>query len=242
METFNPTPLTYSGSFEEILSKHLSMSSYTPNSRTQRLIVDSHDYSADTVGIGSVGPYDSQISDSYPIIEKSWKDKLKMPIRKPKGFSASKLAYPETEYKDFYNVDECLKCFDELIEKNIGNIYVSGSVALFLQNRITRTVFRDLDVVVSGEYTLDDDMYDRKRGFYPPDPNGTELKSIVFNEVKVDFFSKIDKVNFVEIVYNNKVYQCQSYIDIINAKLSIVLNNMKDYEELKQTSFNIEYK
>lgn len=145
--------------------------------------------------------------------------------------------------KDEYTLQECLDAFNDLCNKEIGDIYLTGSVSLYLQSKITRTSFKDLDVVCIGEYMLDDDIYDNPYGCqYPPDPNGTERKPLAFNNVKIDLFSNVDYVNYVDVEYLGKTYGCQNYKDIIKAKLRMVLPKVKDLDELLETSFEITYK
>ena len=146
------------------------------------------------------------------------------------------------DVKSEYDINECLECFNNLYEKNIGEIYLSGSVSLFIQGKITRNLFNDLDVVVVGDYSLDDDMDDRDCILYKSDPNGTKVKNVIFNNVKLDIFSEYNSVDTVNVEYNGKNYPCQSYKQIVKAKLNVALAEMKDYKELIETSFNILYK
>lgn len=173
-------------------------------------------------------------------------DKIPKSIKPKRGLTMDKkLRNAEIRYslKDDYTIDECLDAFNELCEKQIGDIYLTGSVALFLQGKITRCLFKDLDVAVIGEYELDDDIYENPYGCkYPPDPSGTERTPLAFNNVKIDLFSNIDHINSVNVKYNGKTYFCQDYKDIIKAKLRMVLPKVKDLDELLETSFEITYK
>lgn len=145
--------------------------------------------------------------------------------------------------KDEYTLQECLDAFNDLQNKQIGNIYLTGSVALYLQGKITRTQFKDLDIVVVGEYMLDDDIYDNPfAGKYPPDETGVERSALAFNNVKIDLFSNVHMVTFIDVEYLGKTYRCQDYKDIIKAKLRMVLPKVKDIEELFGDSFEIIYK
>ena len=140
-------------------------------------------------------------------------------------------------------IDECLSSFRTLCEKQIGDIYLTGSVSLYLQGKITRCTFKDIDIIVAGEYSLDDDILDSPTWRdYPPDPNGTERKPLLFNGIKIDLFYNVEKVNFIEVEYHGNTYLCQDYKDIIKAKLNMVLPKVKDLDELLETSFEITYK
>lgn len=145
--------------------------------------------------------------------------------------------------KDYYEIKECLNCFKELYKKNIGEIYLTGSVALYLQGKISRSSFKDIDLVIVGKYELDDDIYsDPFCRRYPPDMNNTERSSYIFNNVKLDIFSGPTSVNSVNVEYNGDNYLCQDYRDIIKAKLNMVLPKVKDLDELLGKSFEITYK
>lgn len=145
--------------------------------------------------------------------------------------------------KDEYTLQECLDAFNDLCNKEIGNIYLTGSVALYLQGKITRTMFKDLDVACVGEYMLDDDIYDNPfAGKYPPDETGVGRSALAFNNVKIDLFSNVHMVTFIDVEYLGKTYRCQDYKDIIKAKLRMVLPKVKDIDELLGKSFEIIYK
>lgn len=173
-------------------------------------------------------------------------DKIPKSIKPKRGLTMDqKMRNAEVRYnlKDEYSLQECLDAFNDLCNKQIGDIYLTGSVALYLQGKITRTVFKDLDIVCVGEYMLDDDIYDNPYGCqYPPDPSGVERKPLAFNDVKIDLFSNISYVNSINVEHLDKTYLCQDYKDIIKAKLRMVLPKVKDLDELLETSFEITYK
>ena len=149
----------------------------------------------------------------------------------------------QIKQKSEFFIDECLSSFRTLCEKQIGDIYLTGSVALYLQGKITRCTFKDIDIIVAGEYSLDDDILDNPTWRdYPPDPNGTERKPLLFNGIKIDLFYNVEKVNFIEVEYQGNTYLCQDYKDIIKAKLNMVLPKVKDLDELLGKSFEITYK
>lgn len=143
--------------------------------------------------------------------------------------------------KDEYTIKECLNCFEDLVEKDIGEIYLCGAVALYIQGKIKRDWFSDLDVIVIGKLTLDDDMHDNP---YARKYNNKEFdrKAIIFEGVKIDFFNNLDcKPKFIDVEYSGKIYKCEHYHDIIKAKLDMVMNGFKDLNELENSSFKIEY-
>jgi len=199
-------------------------------------------------------PY--EVDDFYSEHVKSMRDafkaykpgesKIPKSIKPRRGLSMEqKMQKAEVRYnlKEEYTLQECLDAFDNLCKKEIGDIYLTGSVALYLQGKITRTMFKDLDIVCVGEYMLDDDIYDNPYGCkYPPDPSGVERTPVAFNDVKIDIFSNINYINSVNVEYLGKTYLCQDYKDIIKAKLRMVLPNVKDLDELLETSFEITYK
>ena len=229
--TYSPQQLTdayekYAAQFSYL--EPVKTPSYKVNWITDERIIPSYDMDL------------SELSDET-LSTGNWKEKLKTPKKRSSISDRMKKESMTFSLKSEYNLDECLKCFNDLVEKNIGTIYLSGSVALFLQGKITRNEFKDLDIVVIGDYTLDDDMFDIQRGFYPPDPNGTELKSMMFDDVKIDFFSREEPLNPVIVEYDGNSYLCQSYQEIIQAKLNIALAKMKDCDELLGKSFNIQF-
>lgn len=129
------------------------------------------------------------------------------------------------------SLDDYLEVFNELEEKDIGDIYLTGSVALFLQGKLDRTEFKDLDIAVLGEFQLDDDIKDFKRGDYPPDPNGTVRRSVKYEGIPIDLF-KIKGINRVDVEYEGKTYRCQNYKDIIMAKINMAFEKLKDKDYL----------
>lgn len=219
---------------------------------TEELKADKSRYDANRVNPRGLDEYYESVkkmagSFAIPLqkLNKS-NDKIPKSIKPRRGLTMDqKLRNAEVRYnlKDEYALQECLDAFDNLCKKEIGDIYLTGSVALYLQGKITRTIFKDLDVVVVGEYMLDDDIYDNPYGCkYPPDPSGIERTPVAFNDVKIDIFSNINYVNSVNVEYLGKTYLCQDYKDIIKAKLRMVLPKMKDLDELLETSFEITYK
>lgn len=170
----------------------------------------------------------------------SIKLKSNKPSNKPKKVSYRD-DYQQT--KDEYTLKECLDCYDALLEKDIADMYLTGSVALFIQGRISRSIFKDLDISIKGEYTLDDDIYDNDScRRYPPDPMGVKRKAVIFNGVKIDLFSGENAVGrIINVKYDNKIYRCCHYTSIIDAKLRIVLPQVKDIQDLLGKSFEIKY-
>lgn len=148
--------------------------------------------------------------------------------------------------KDQYNLEECLKVYKELFEKQFGEIYLSGSVALKLQGIIERNHFRDVDIMVIGQFELDDDIINyRNQDRYPKnDLIISETKSVVYDNTPVDMFILPSdyKVNCVEVDYNGEVFLCQDYKDILKAKLNMILPNMKDYKDIVGKHLVVDFK
>lgn len=115
--------------------------------------------------------------------------------------------------------------------KDIGDIYLTGSVGLFLQGKLDRTEYKDLDVLVLGEYQLDDDIKEHYRNDYPSDPNKSKRRSVKFEDIPIDLF-KVGGVNSVTITHDGKEYKCQHYKDIIMAKVKMAFEKLKDKDYL----------
>ncbi len=186
---------------------------------------------------------------TYPIQEKkepaySWEteyksvSKLDRPIPKPSRIRLS------PKFNSSYDINTILSTYRELQSKQIGDIYLTGSVALYLQGKISRTNFKDLDIIVLGDYELDDDIQDYNRGFeYPQVATLGENKCIVFNNMPIDLF-KFDKnelFNLVEIDVDGFTYVCQDYKDIIKAKFNMIISKMKDSSELYGACFDLKF-
>lgn len=135
--------------------------------------------------------------------------------------------------KDYYSLEECLDAFKELVAKDIGDIYLTGSVALALQGKINRTKFKDLDILVIGKLELDDEIDPFSRSSYTLNPD-EKPAGYIFNNIVIDFFTKKD-VNFVEV----DGIKCSDYKDIIQAKINMILPSMKDYDYLIKNHINI---
>ena len=171
----------------------------------------------------------------------NWKSLINKPKKSKKP--SPKYQLTRMDLDSYFELDRCLDCFDELLEKQIGDIYLTGSVALFIQGKISRSQFKDLDIVILGEYSLDDDMIDlRVLHSYPENRNGNTRKAICYNNTAIDIFSVKDSINVVDVEYEGKVYKCQDYKDIIMEKLWMVLPNMKDYKELMDGIIEINIK
>lgn len=161
--------------------------------------------------------------------------------KRPSWESISRRSKSFEKLKDEYNIEECLNCFESLVEKNIGEIYLCGAVALYIQGKIKRDWFSDLDIFVVGKLTLDDDIHDNP---YARKYNNKEFdrKAMIFEGVKIDFFNNLDyKPRFIDVEYNGKIYKCEHYHDIIKAKLDMIMNGFKDLNDLENSSFKIEY-
>lgn len=163
--------------------------------------------------------------------------------KRPSWESISRRSKSFEKLKDEYNIEECLNCFESLTEKNIGDIYLSGSVALYVQGKIARSKFQDLDIVVLGDLVMDDDMYDNP---YARNYRNTykqfDRKAIIYDDVKIDLFTNVRPgLRYIDVEYHGKIYKCQHYHDIIRAKLDMAFDTFKDFDDLIEKSFKIEY-
>ena len=163
--------------------------------------------------------------------------------KRPSWQSVSQKSKAFEMLKDEYNIEECLNCFESLTEKNIGDIYLSGSAALYVQGKITRSKFKDLDIVVLGDLVMDDDMYDNPyaRNYRNKDQQ-FDRRAIIYDDVKIDLFTNVrpDRT-YIDVEYHGKIYKCQHYHDIVDAKLDMVFAQFKDFDDLIDKSFKIEY-
>lgn len=156
-----------------------------------------------------------------------------------------------------YTLKKCLEVFEELLEKEIGNIFIGGSVALHLQGILDRTEYSDLDLNYSGDLELDDEFEDyhgnrssrssaikfgrrshsRRMNYY----KNVTINSYIYNEIILDFF-KTEAVDIVNITYNGKIYPCLHYKNILKHKLDAALANFKDKNSLLNNIIEINIK
>lgn len=141
---------------------------------------------------------------------------------------SSRRAATKYPSKDLFMLDECLEVFRELQNKDIGDIYLSGSVGLYIQGKLDRKEFKDLDIVIIGNIELDDEIADFPRGDYPDDDN---RRSVLFNGIPIDIFTS-DKVNKNVVITESGEYQCQHYSDIVQEKLIMAFDHLKDKDYL----------
>lgn len=194
--------------------------------------------------------YGQRYSGDVPLIpeeaiEKPWTDLYndmtgaakKLKQRRAKATNDIKL-------KDGYCLDECLDKFKELENKQFGELYLTGSVALKLQNKISRDYFKDLDIIILGKYELDDDILDFSNGQnYDKNELLSESRSVVYSNLKVDIFSleKSFDLKLICVDYMGKSYVCQDYRQIITAKLNMILPKMKDWKDLYGSVFDLNF-
>ena len=181
---------------------------------------------------------DDSISGGKPTLKQS-KYRNPFKLKKQSSYCEKMSRY---DLNEFFSIDRLIECYNDLQEKNIGNICITGSLALYLQGKISRTEFKDLDIIVTGEYSLDDDINELVKREYPPDPNGTTVKSVEYNGVPIDFFSGRTDIDRICVKFNGKSYLCQDYKQIIKAKINMILPKIKDLDELMGVSFDIMYK
>ena len=165
---------------------------------------------------------------------------------KPKKSINSKLKkiIAEESLKDQYSVSELLTLVDELYEKEIGDFCITGSLALYLQGKIKRDKFHDVDILISGDYVLDDDVEDINGKDYSDQKVdlGYKRKACALSGVRMCIFenSNKDSMDFVDVIINNKTYKCQHYSYILNIKLAQALKYFKDKDDLIGSSIKIE--
>jgi len=148
------------------------------------------------------------------------------------------------KHKDSIFIKEALTAFRELKEKDISEFILTGSVALFIQGKITRNKFKDVDIISTSKYEMDDDMQDYPRQRYEPVEGNGELKSMVLSGVLFDVFNYDSeaKIDIVEVKYNKETYLCQDWRQIIMAKMRMIIPKMKDHEELFKNCIEINFK
>lgn len=144
--------------------------------------------------------------------------------------------YPVEEEKFTYSIEEVIVIIDELLKKNIGDLVIAGSVGLFLQDKLNRSSFGDIDFTYSSNLELDEELEDRSHSYEKEIKN---CKGVWFNHVPIDFFKKDSEINIVEVNYNNKTYICQNYKDIIFSKIEMVTSNIKDWDYLSKNYIDI---
>lgn len=196
--------------------------------------------------------YVAGIDPIYPITpddavkEYNWKENFDSISNRRRSPKSKYDTNPKNfNFKSSYTLDQCLSVFRDLFDREFGEIYLTGSVALKLQNKINRSSFKDLDIVVVGEYALDDDIYDNPQmREYRQNANLGKQRGLAFNNVPIDAFEMPSdyKINYVSVDYKNNTYVCQDYRDIIKAKLEMILPQMKDYADIKGNCFEIAYK
>jgi len=162
----------------------------------------------------------------------------------PESYKNKKIL-AEAVQKTKYTLQECLDTFVELNKKELGPIYLSGSVSLVLQGLIKREYFSDLDVVVEKLPELDDDMIDNYRGsrqrFRNIPIDVCNSKSVFFENMPIDIFIN-PTIRYKKINYRGNEYLCQDYKDILNVKLKVALSDFKDADQLIGSIININIK
>lgn len=176
-------------------------------------------------------------------IKKSWMDFFKENGNAPK-LNKIRIKSKQDGVDKKLTIDKVMTSILELLEKNCGNFIVTGSVALYLQGKLSRKQFSDVDLISFSDVEYDDDMTRWKGAEYPKTKNLGEQEQFIFNGMMVDVFKMPPdtKIDVVEVNWNGNVFQCQDYKGIIMAKLNMVLPKMKDSEELLKTCFEINFK
>jgi len=219
------------------LKEHMTTVSVAENRRpiVKDSIFDSYNYS-DLLKfkIKDAAPSMQEMSNRlHEEINSDKKSRRKLDIQ-PVDFNV----YLHSALKEI-SLERCIDLYLELDNKNIGDIYITGSVALALQGKITRSIFKDVDLVAVGNIELDDDISDFYRGNYPRDPQCKEHKSLIFGNVPIDIFIVEEAPKIAIVDYNGNKIRCQHYEGIIKAKLNMALQSFKDKEDLFANTIEI---
>jgi len=204
----------------------------------------------DDFGFGIMSPPPASNSTIKAVVEEEigWLDEYQQKIMSNNNSKKkrSKARLSKSNFRNSrFNIDMCLKTFDKMVEKEVGDIAITGSVALFLQGKITRDLFSDLDISVgSGEVQLDDEFEDVQMdmGYDPANSLVAAPKIYYYNECLLDIFP-IEKQILETVVVERfgKSYLCVDYKHILDAKLKMLLPKMKDYNELYNNCFEMKF-
>lgn len=171
-----------------------------------------------------------------PHREYTWEDEYNVISRTRRTARSTTQSNPNPfKRKDSYKLNECLKAFRELTEKEIGEIYLTGSVALHLQKIIKRNIFKDVDIVLIGNHQFDDDITPYKRdSHYPQSKELGDPIYVTYSNIPIDIFKfkKEHSIKVLPVEYKGDVYICQDFREILMAKLNMLLPKMKDVEEI----------
>jgi len=187
--------------------------------------------SMETVNVDNTGKY-------------NWSSEYERMADSIKKKSPKYMSQPIPKYKDQINIKDALSSFRDLNEKDVNKFILTGSVALFVQNKITRNRFKDVDIISMSDFEMDDDMVVYPRLKYEIIDGGGEMRSIVFNNVLFDIFSynPEKEIDVIEVKFGKETYLCQDWKQIIMAKMRMIIPKMKDHEEIFNNCIEINFK
>lgn len=202
--------------------------------------------------IGSWGGYNvrsipkEKVDYSAEKVAATWLEELKgySTSGKQKVSRASKSNSPQVKIKSKITINQAIDAIDELIEKDLCEFIITGSVALYLQGKLSRKEFSDIDLVSFHAFNLDDDMSKVSRPKYEVNRELGDLSAFVFNGIIFDVFSFSPEtaITTTEVVFKGKTYLCQDYKEIVKAKLLMTLPKMKDFQEIWDNIIEINFK
>jgi len=179
-------------------------------------------------------------------VAETWLEELKgySNSGKQKISRSSKSNSPQVKVKSKISINQAVDAIDELIEKDLCEFIITGSVALYMQGKLSRKEFSDVDLVSFHSFNLDDDMSKVSRPKYETNKELGELSAFVFNGIVFDVFSfsPETKITTTEVTFKGKTYLCQDYREIVKAKLLMTLPKMKDFQEIWDNIIEINFK
>ena len=185
-----------------------------------------------------------------PMEDKNWLNEYKDNImsRNSSSKRRQKPKYARTMFRGkTFTVNSLLDTYELIRNKEVGDIAITGSLSLFLQGKISRNKLGDLDLSTrSGNIQLDDDFEDVIMDMHYGEFGEEELvaapRMYYFNNVLVDIFPEekvIPETLYIE--YKGKEYLCVDYRHILDAKLEMLLPRMKDFKELYNKVFELNF-
>ena len=185
-----------------------------------------------------------------PVVDKNWLNEYKDNImsRNSSSKRRQKPKYARTMFRGkTFTVGSLLDTYELIRNKEVGDIAITGSLSLFLQGKISRNKLGDLDLSTrSGSIQLDDDFEDVIMDMHYGEFGDEELvaapRMYYINNVLVDIFPEekvVPETLYVE--YKGKEYLCVDYRHIIDAKLKMLLPRMKDFKELYNKVFELNF-
>jgi hypothetical protein len=182
--------------------------------------------------------------------DKNWLNEYKDNImsRNSSSKRRQKPKYARTMFRGkTFTVNSLLDTYELIRNKEVGDVAITGSLSLFLQGKISRNKLGDLDLSTrSGSIQLDDDFEDVIMDMHYGEFGDEELvaapRMYYINSVLVDIFPEekvVPETLYVE--YKGKEYLCVDYRHILDAKLKMLLPRMKDFKELYNKVFELNF-